>query len=652
MATNNCIFLAHASEDKPRVRELYDQLTSKGFSPWMDKVDVMPGQLWGVEIPRAIKSASTFLACLSKASVAKRGYVQREYRLALSAFTERPAGSVYLIPCRLDDCEVPDLDIPELGVKLTDFQWVDLFEADGFDRLVNALLYARDQAIAVPIRPEAAHVSSSRRGFDEIEQDLNTAVDRWTCIEPNSFEATEFYFDAVLPLVVEKAMLKEEHQELRQAGCDLLVSTCGFSPETTAIAASVIKPKKLTVIWSENTSSFNKLLHRYLLNNDVIESMRLDFKVVDPTNIDEISRTILAAIITSGGESRTIVDVTGGKKIMSASAAVAAWINHAQICYIDGEYSSKMRRPNPGSERVLVLDHPAVSRAGLLRKNALKTYQAGRMGIAAEQFRNSRDHNDYNQSFDELGFELSSIQVALSDVNVRALEGHVKNVRQLAERPALQHRLKKAKLAKALDLHLQSAQRILEGGDVSQLALFRYLSGLHSQHGRHDLACLMAHRELEKIIAVALGDRAQTRTFSLTEPNYDLFGVPRESLERRYASLISRLLSTDDACLPEQLSLVNGFILLCVVSRPGEVGYDADTIIAWAHELCRDAQARNVSILAHGFTNVDADDVERLRKHADRLLDTYLQDRALMLREQALTLDPPQIWPLSENTEL
>jgi hypothetical protein len=34
-----------------------------------------------------------------------------EFRLALSAFGERPPSSIYLIPVRLDDCDVPDLQI-------------------------------------------------------------------------------------------------------------------------------------------------------------------------------------------------------------------------------------------------------------------------------------------------------------------------------------------------------------------------------------------------------------------------------------------------------------------------------------------------------------------------------------------------------------
>jgi len=139
MTASRRIFLAHAREDKVAVRQLYQEHKARGFEPWLDSEDLIPGQIWKTEIPKAIRDAGVFIACLSSRSVAKVGYVQNEFRLALSAFGERPAGSIYLVPLRLDDCEVPDLQIPDLGLSLRDVHWVDLFADDGLERLVRAL---------------------------------------------------------------------------------------------------------------------------------------------------------------------------------------------------------------------------------------------------------------------------------------------------------------------------------------------------------------------------------------------------------------------------------------------------------------------------------------------------------------------------------
>jgi len=35
------IFLCHANEDKPQVREIYQRLQALGFSPWLDEIDIV-----------------------------------------------------------------------------------------------------------------------------------------------------------------------------------------------------------------------------------------------------------------------------------------------------------------------------------------------------------------------------------------------------------------------------------------------------------------------------------------------------------------------------------------------------------------------------------------------------------------------------------
>jgi hypothetical protein len=68
---------------------------------------------------------------VSKASVTKAGYVQKELRKALDVADEQPEGVAYLIPVRLEECEVPE--------RLSQWQWVDLFKTDGYERLLRGL---------------------------------------------------------------------------------------------------------------------------------------------------------------------------------------------------------------------------------------------------------------------------------------------------------------------------------------------------------------------------------------------------------------------------------------------------------------------------------------------------------------------------------
>lgn len=125
------IFLCHASEDKPALRTLYGRLKGDGYRPWLDEEEILGGQDWNLEIRKAVKAAQVVLVCLSKSSVSKEGYLQRELRFALEAAEEKPEGAIFLIPVRLEECLIPE--------RLKPLQWVDLFQEGGYDKLRRAL---------------------------------------------------------------------------------------------------------------------------------------------------------------------------------------------------------------------------------------------------------------------------------------------------------------------------------------------------------------------------------------------------------------------------------------------------------------------------------------------------------------------------------
>jgi formylglycine-generating enzyme required for sulfatase activity len=135
------IFLAHASEDKPAVLALHERLKQAGYKPWLDKKDLIPVQNWRSVIPKAIADSQLFIACLSQRSIAKQGFVQREFKMALNQYADRPPNSIYLIPLRLDECDIPDLRQEEYGLNLRDLHWLDYWEEDGFEQLERAITY-------------------------------------------------------------------------------------------------------------------------------------------------------------------------------------------------------------------------------------------------------------------------------------------------------------------------------------------------------------------------------------------------------------------------------------------------------------------------------------------------------------------------------
>lgn len=101
------VFIAYAVEDLPEAEQLFLELRAFGFSPWMDRKKLLPGQNWPRRIEDAISSSDFFIACFSSRSVRKRGGFQTEIRFALDCAKKVPLDDVFLIPVRLDQCAIP-----------------------------------------------------------------------------------------------------------------------------------------------------------------------------------------------------------------------------------------------------------------------------------------------------------------------------------------------------------------------------------------------------------------------------------------------------------------------------------------------------------------------------------------------------------------
>lgn len=125
------VFLCHGSEDKATVRGLYQRLRDDGFSPWLDEEDLIPGQDWELEIKKAVRAADVVVVCLSASSASRKGFAQKEIRIALDEADKQPEGDLYIIPLRLEELELPD--------RLQRWHWVNFFDKDGYEKLIKAL---------------------------------------------------------------------------------------------------------------------------------------------------------------------------------------------------------------------------------------------------------------------------------------------------------------------------------------------------------------------------------------------------------------------------------------------------------------------------------------------------------------------------------
>ena len=125
------VFLIYAHSDKKAVRKLYRHITRNHIKAWLDEKELSPGQNWKYEIRQAILRSDVVIVCLSRQFNKQGGFRHEELQIALEKARSFPDGEIFIIPARLEKCDLPE--------PLRPWQCVDLFEPDGFNKLLSVL---------------------------------------------------------------------------------------------------------------------------------------------------------------------------------------------------------------------------------------------------------------------------------------------------------------------------------------------------------------------------------------------------------------------------------------------------------------------------------------------------------------------------------
>lgn len=153
-------------------------------------------------------------------------------------------------------------------------------------------------------------------------------------------EAQELYFSRLLPEVV--GSFSSKFKDLLE-GDELLISVLGYSPEPIIMTATAMKPRQHVILTSGKNLRVEEILE---------ESLSGNYKLVRVK--DETFQTMYSSLkeqLITHNYSKVVVDITGGKKSMVASASIFAKDFGCKIVYVDfTEYIKELRKPKPGSE--------------------------------------------------------------------------------------------------------------------------------------------------------------------------------------------------------------------------------------------------------------------------------------------------------------
>jgi hypothetical protein len=125
------VFLIYAHSDKKAVRRLYHRISRNQIKVWLDEKELLSGQNWKHEIRQAILRSDIVIVCLSRQFNRQGGFRHEELQIALEKVGSFPDGEIFIIPARLEKCDLPE--------PLRQWQCVDLFESDGFRKLLRSI---------------------------------------------------------------------------------------------------------------------------------------------------------------------------------------------------------------------------------------------------------------------------------------------------------------------------------------------------------------------------------------------------------------------------------------------------------------------------------------------------------------------------------
>jgi hypothetical protein len=434
-------------------------------------------------------------------------------------------------------------------------------------------------------------------------------------------QALQFQLEQMLDQIVERTR-ENSASALPAHEIDLLVSLSGFSPMGTILTYHLLRPRQLLVIGSEETKGSIDTIGGALVPAH-LPLRNFTHERCDPTDPLSIYRLIKARLdqVAEVAQRRptAVIDITGGKKVMSAAAALAAWQLDLPLCYLDGRFSPRLRQHIPGADRLLMLPNPAALFGDQEMDRARTLFDSGSFDAAGDRYTQLADSVPEPAKARFMG-ALSGLYQAWCDLDLDLIPRRVAEVRTALDRA--DHHASIAFLA-VLEEQLTFLERLTIGEDPADFVLcFAVLGRFYLHRGRKDFAAMLIHRAIEGALAHRLAYRLPG--LDCTRPDYALFPGGEVQAYQGYQAARARSGFPPDKTLPSSVGNLTAVLLLEALDDPmlgpaRLAGPEEVRELSDVGDICEG------SLLARGNRPISAADLDRLVKVANGVLDAYWQ---------------------------
>lgn len=171
----------------------------------------------------------------------------------------------------------------------------------------------------------------------------------------HTVEAEDFYYSTLFRDVIDEFCERNSQPQIR---CNVLFSILGYSPEPIILTQRALNPEVHIIFTTDiKDPDASKKIRNYL-------SMYLtsEFKIIEisDNSFNGIYNCLKDQMLLHPSQD-FVIDITGGKKSMVASAAIFGRDYNCNIVYVDYDnYLSNIRKPMPGSERLDYVYTPSI----------------------------------------------------------------------------------------------------------------------------------------------------------------------------------------------------------------------------------------------------------------------------------------------------
>lgn len=476
-----------------------------------------------------------------------------------------------------------------------------------------------------------------------MNQEPITMTEKWKGLERKTVrqrEKAENFYETKLMKLIEEEFIANNSSKLYEK-VDYLVMSVGTSYEPLVLDIQLLQPGRILFLHTEKTEYILDKIVKYCQ----LDAMRYSKREVNETDPLDIYREIKSAYLKWNRPDKLYIDFTGGTKSMSAAAAMAGAVINVQLIYIGtSQYLADFRKPEPGTECLYYISNPMEVFGDLEIEKAFALFDKYNYAGARKKLQELKESVPTPDIRQQLSFvyELAlayehwdALEFAEAYQAMHTLTRELERDRRLNQNFLMMDFLPVLKKQEAILKQLNDLTALLKekrNMDILQkkdyivpLMFTMYINAeIRRKQQKYDMATLLLYRLLEMM------EQRRLARYHLyvSQMNYmdiaynlerqpELKGVGKEDTfkylkDRVYAIKRELFRRNVSAYLPEQISLLDGFILLLALNDEiSEVrsGNPIDKL----KRIRSMVFLRNNSIFAHGLGPVSERDFMKFR---------------------------------------